>query len=92
MVLFSFFLFFLVLFWFLYFFFSFYISSSSFGRTTKSCDTCHYFVTCELSKTCHYFETWERRRPVPVLQVPAGEEGGAGGFPNPLKEEEQEED
>ena len=30
--------------------------------------------------------------PVPVLQVPAGEEGGPGGFPNLLKEEEQEED
>jgi len=29
---------------------------------------------------------------VPVLQVPAGEEGGPGGFPNLLKEEEQEED
>ena len=30
--------------------------------------------------------------PVPVLQVPAGEEGGPGGFPNLLKEEEQEDD
>ena len=29
---------------------------------------------------------------MPVLQVPAGEEGGPGGFPNILKEEEQEED
>ena len=29
---------------------------------------------------------------MPILQVPAGEEGGTGGFPNPLKEEEQEED
>ena len=29
---------------------------------------------------------------MPVLQVPAGEEGGPGGFPNLLKEEEQEED
>ena len=29
---------------------------------------------------------------MPVLQVPAGEEGGPGGFPNYLKEEEQEED
>ena len=28
--------------------------------------------------------------PVPVLQVPAGEEGGPGGFPNLLKEEEHE--
>ena len=27
-----------------------------------------------------------------VLQVPAGEEGGPGGFPNLLKEEKQEED
>ena len=25
---------------------------------------------------------------MPVLQVPAGEEGGPGGFPNLLKEEE----
>ena len=30
--------------------------------------------------------------PVPVLQVPAGEEGGPGGFPNLFKKEEQEED
>ena len=31
--------------------------------------------------------------PVPVLQVPAGEEGGPGGFPNLLKEEvEKKED
>ena len=29
---------------------------------------------------------------MPVLQVPAGEEGGPRGFPNLLKEEEQEED
>ena len=29
---------------------------------------------------------------MPVLQVPAGEEGGPGGFPNLLKEEEQDED
>ena len=29
---------------------------------------------------------------MPVLQVPAGEEGGPGGFPNLFKEEEQEED
>ena len=29
---------------------------------------------------------------MPVLQVPAGEEGGPGGFPNILKEEEQVED
>ena len=29
---------------------------------------------------------------MPVLQVPAGEEGVPGGFPNLLKEEEQEED
>ena len=29
---------------------------------------------------------------MPVLQVPAGEEGGHGGFPNLLKEEEQEKD
>ena len=29
---------------------------------------------------------------MPVLQVPAGEEGGPGGFPNVLKEEEKEED
>ena len=28
---------------------------------------------------------------MPVLKVPAGEEGGPGGFPNHLKEEEQEE-
>ena len=31
--------------------------------------------------------------PVPVLQVPAGDEGGPGGFPNLLKgEEEKKED
>ena len=29
---------------------------------------------------------------MPVLQVSAGEEGWAGGFPNLLKEEEQDED
>ena len=29
---------------------------------------------------------------MPFLQVPAGEEGGPGVFPNLLKEEEQEED
>ena len=29
---------------------------------------------------------------VPVLQVPAGEEGEPGGFPNLLKDEEQVED
>ena len=29
---------------------------------------------------------------MPVLQVPAEEEGGPGGFPNLFKEEEQEED
>ena len=28
---------------------------------------------------------------MPVLQVPAGEEGGPRGFPNLLKDEEQEE-
>ena len=27
---------------------------------------------------------------VPVLQVPAGEEGGPGGFPHLLKEEDHE--
>ena len=31
-------------------------------------------------------------RPVPVLQVPTGEEVGPGSFPNLLKEEEKEED
>ena len=30
--------------------------------------------------------------PEPVLQVPAGEEGGRGGFPNLLKYLEKEED
>ena len=30
--------------------------------------------------------------PVPVLQVPAGEEGGSGGLQNTLKEGENEED
>ena len=29
---------------------------------------------------------------MPAPQVPAGEEGGPGGFPNLLEEEEQEED
>ena len=29
---------------------------------------------------------------MPVLHVPAGEEGGLGGFPNLLKEEEQQEE
>ena len=29
---------------------------------------------------------------MPVLQVPAGEEGGPGGFPNLPKAEDQEED
>ena len=29
---------------------------------------------------------------MPVLQVPAGEDGGPGSFPNLLKEEEKEED
>ena len=29
---------------------------------------------------------------MPVLQVPAGEEEGPGGFPNLLKMQEQEED
>ena len=29
---------------------------------------------------------------MPVLQVPAGEEGGPGGLPNLLKEKEKEED
>ena len=29
---------------------------------------------------------------MPVLKVPAGEEGGPGGFPNLHKEEEQKED
>ena len=29
---------------------------------------------------------------MPVLQFPAGEEGGPGGFPNLLKEEVNEED
>ena len=28
---------------------------------------------------------------MPVLQVPAGKEGGPGGFPNFLKKEEQDE-
>ena len=44
-------------------------------------------------------EPWSWRRPglyadipVPVLQVPAGEEGGPRCFPNLLKEEEKEED
>ena len=29
---------------------------------------------------------------MPVVQVPAGVEGGPGGFPNLLKEKKQEED
>ena len=29
---------------------------------------------------------------MPVLHVPAGKEGGPGGFPNLLKKEEKEED
>ena len=29
---------------------------------------------------------------MPVLQVPGGEQGGPGGFPNLHKEEEQDED
>ena len=29
---------------------------------------------------------------MPILQVPSGEEGGPGGFPNILNEEKQEED
>ena len=29
---------------------------------------------------------------MPVLQVPAGEEGGPGGFPNLLKSEEHEDE
>ena len=42
---------------------------------------------------------WGRRRPglyanisLPVLQVPVGEEGGPGGFPDLLKYGEKEED
>ena len=62
-----------------------------------SCNTCHYFVTYE---SCHNFGTWGGRRSpglyadisVPVLQVPAGEEGGPGGLPNSLKEREKEGD
>ena len=30
--------------------------------------------------------------PVPIIQVPAGEEGGPGGLPNLLEEVEKEED
>ena len=44
-------------------------------------------------------EPWGRRRPglyaeipVPVLQVPDGEEGGPGGHANLLEEKEKEED
>ena len=29
---------------------------------------------------------------MPVLQVPERDEGGSGGFSNPLKEEDEEED
>ena len=53
---------------------------------------CRYFITCEQFKACQYFGTWGRRRVVPVLQVPAGEEGGDGGFPNLIKKEQEEED
>ena len=41
---------------------------------------------------CQYFSTWGRRRPLSVLQVPAKDEGGPGGFPNLLKKEKQEVD
>ena len=41
---------------------------------------CTYYLP-----TCQYFETRGRRMPVPVLQVPAGEEGGPGGFPKLLR-------
>ena len=44
-------------------------------------------------------EPWRRRRPdlyadipVPVLQVPAAEEGGPGGLPNLLEKGEKKED
>ena len=44
-------------------------------------------------------EPWGRRRPglyadipVPVLQVPAGEEGGPGGLPDLMKYREKKED
>jgi hypothetical protein len=45
-----------------------------------------------LFKICQYFGILGRGRPVPVLQVSAGEEGRPGGFPNLLKEAEQDED
>ena len=41
---------------------------------------------------CLSYRPLQERRPVPVLQVPAGEEVGPAGFPNLIKEEEQEED
>ena len=41
---------------------------------------------------CLSYRSLQERRPVPVLQVPAGEEVGPAGFPNLIKEEEQEED
>ena len=48
---------------------------------------------------CHVFGTWGRWRPglyavilAPVLQVPAGKEGGPGGLPNVRKEEKNEKD
>ena len=43
-------------------------------------------------KTCRNFGTWGRRSPLPVLQVPAGEERGPGGCPNLHKEEKPEAD
>ena len=55
---------------------------------SEFCETRNYFVT----KICKYFGTWMMRRPLPVLHVSAGEDGGPGGFPNLPKEEEQEED
>ena len=41
---------------------------------------------------CLSYRSLQERRPVPGLQVPAGEEVGPAGFPNLIKEEEQEED
>ena len=41
---------------------------------------------------CLSYRPLQERRPVPVLQFPAGEEAVPGGFPNLLKEEDQEED